>query len=253
MALPGIGSVEISYKRPPITEAVIEFRFAQPLELSTVEKARDRFSKEFSTVAKLEQLEWQIGGDPVHPSVNTFTAGFRLHNADSSEIIIISAFTLSFSTVAPYKGWATFSDSAMKIYGRFRELVGYTQIFRIGLRYINRLDIPQTNPPSLIRLEDYIKIHPNYPEDVLPALGAFTVQCVFTLPEGNTTATISVASVASPLPTHFSILLDIDIGRVNDVPQKESEIREVLDVMRGQKNRIFEQCITDASRKTFNS
>ena len=139
MTLSGIRS-GITYKQPPITEAVIEFRFAQALDLPTVEKARDGFSKEFSIVAKLEQLEWQFSGDPVHSSLNTSTAGYRLHNADSTEIVVITAFSLSFSRVAPYSGWAAFSDSAMKIYGRFRELIGYTQIFRLGVRYINRLD-----------------------------------------------------------------------------------------------------------------
>jgi uncharacterized protein (TIGR04255 family) len=57
--------------------------------------------------------------------------------------------------------------------------------------------------------------------------------------------------VRSPLERHFSVLLDIDVVREVDVPQKDNEIWKELDLMRTHKNRIFEECVTDSARKLF--
>jgi uncharacterized protein (TIGR04255 family) len=239
-----------SYKRPPITEAVIEFRFAQPLALPDMEKARHDFAREFPAVSRLENFEVQVTDQPVSPSVK-LTAGYRMHSNDGTEIISITVFAVSFSRLAPYNGWEAFSESALGVYKRFRSLVGYTQIGRIGVRYVNRLDIPVANPNVPVRLEHYITIQPEYPENGLPALQTFAVQGVFKIESGYL-VTINVASVPPPLPRFMSILLDIDLGAADNVPQKTDDMRDLINTMRDEKNRIFELCITDETRETFN-
>jgi uncharacterized protein (TIGR04255 family) len=241
---------QVIYKRPPITEAVIEFRLAAPLAAAELETVRVEFAKDNPAVEKLENIEFQITDTP-SPSVNRYTSGYRIHRNDSTEVITITPYVIAFSRLAPYNGWDAFSNNVLALYKDFRSILGYIPISRIGVRYVNRLDIPSSTQGVVLKLDDYIRIHPQYPEDALPALQFFTLQGVFNLVEAAYVATINIAAIPSPLPSHMSILLDIDLGRSSEVPQRESEIRDLLAAMRIEKNRVFELCITDATRELF--
>jgi uncharacterized protein (TIGR04255 family) len=46
-------------------------------------------------------------------------------------------------------------------------------------------------------------------------------------------------------------MLDIDIFRTEQIPGNESELWRMIDDARPIKNRVFERCITDESRKLF--
>jgi uncharacterized protein (TIGR04255 family) len=129
--------------------------------------------------------------------------------------------------------------------------MGFAPLKRVGLRYLNRLDIPVPSTMP-ISLEDYLTVSPRYPEDELPGLQTFTMQTVHGLPTLECLATITVAAAASPVPMHTGFIIDIDVGRNESVPQSEDEIRNLLASMRDEKNRIFELCITEATRKLFN-
>ena len=82
--------------------------------------------------------------------------------------------------------------------------MGYRELSRVGLRYVNRLDIPvafEAGAVIPIRPKEYILIYPEYPEAVIPQVHNFTMQCVAPLPSIECTATINVATVQSPVPT----------------------------------------------------
>jgi len=62
---------------------------------------------------------------------------------------------------------------------------------------------------------------------------------------------INTGVMPSPLLNYTSFLIDIDIGRTHDVPQRDEEIFEFLTSIRDKKNMIFEACITDRARELF--
>lgn len=100
-------------------------------------------------------------------------------------------------------------------------------------------------------LEDYLLISPRYPEGVIPTINGFTLQCAFPLPLIECQATINMASVPSPVPNHASFIFDIDIGRAGSVPQREDDIAKLLNMVRQEKNRIFEACLTNKMKELF--
>ncbi len=57
--------------------------------------------------------------------------------------------------------------------------------------------------------------------------------------------------VSSPLIGHVSFLLDIDVARINDVPQSETELWTMIANMRVLKNQLFESSITQRARDLF--
>ena len=62
---------------------------------------------------------------------------------------------------------------------------------------------------------------------------------------------INTNVVQSPLIDHFSIVLDLDLSPQGDIPQRNDEIWEMINLMRGHKNNAFEMCITDKARELF--
>ena len=62
---------------------------------------------------------------------------------------------------------------------------------------------------------------------------------------------LNLARVDSPLPHHMALMFDIDVVKLVDVPQKDSDIFTYLEQARDFKNMVFEKSITDETRKRF--
>src|SRR5215469_10122160 len=105
---------EQPYKKPPITEAVIELRFATPMETADLEKV--------STALKsLYPLQQAVRGVGVHlnvlPSPEGATIaqpvdahGSRLSTEDQTQIALVWPAQFIFSQLAPYPGWEVFLE-----------------------------------------------------------------------------------------------------------------------------------------------
>ena len=62
---------------------------------------------------------------------------------------------------------------------------------------------------------------------------------------------LNSASIPSPLLNTASFLIDIDISRDIEVPQKDEDILNLVSSIRPRKNDVFESCVTDLSRGLF--
>jgi uncharacterized protein (TIGR04255 family) len=243
------------YHRPPITEAVIERRFSSPLEPELLDTLRRKFEREFPAVSQMAELAIAVGSDGTQPHLSQTANGYRLVNQEGTAILILTHQAIAYSRLAPYPGWSNFNAAASAIFKSTHHILGHIPLGRLGVRYINRLDIPTFHHDGEVKpfpLQEYILVRPQYPEEILPALQIFTMQCVFFLQAIECMATINVASVPSPLPRHVSFLFDIDIGRNVNVPQKEGDIQTLLCDIRNEKNRIFDSCLTAKMKEMFN-
>lgn len=64
-----------------------------------------------------------------------------------------------YSHLQPYTNWRTFSDEARELWQAYRDAVQPHKVVRIGLRYINRLRLPQE-----FELNTYLNYFPAAPE-----------------------------------------------------------------------------------------
>ncbi len=223
-------------------DAVIERQYPDPIGPTTIESLRKRFEREYPAVGQLNEMSFAINPVGATPQFSQNTIGYRLINLAGNTILVFTTHTIAFSRVAPYPGWHEFSTGAADVFGIARNLMNYSKIGRIGVRYINRLDIPVTHvsgQPLPVRIEDYLLIYPEYPTSVFGSVQGYTMQCVTALPGVASRATINVATTQSPAPRFGSIIFDIDIGRESDVPHREEQISSLLNSIRVEKNRIF--------------
>lgn len=245
---------ELNFARPPIIEAVVERRFANSITREIMNALRRKFEHEYPAVSQMSEVQIALAPDGSPPIVNENGVGYRLVNREGTAIVVLSRHAIAFARLAPYPGWADFNAGAAATFRTARDIMEYSTLSRIGVRYINRLDIPivyKDGCPQSLRPEHYVLIYPEYPESAIPQIQSYAMQCVSHLQDIECQVTINVATVPAPVPGHTSIVFDIDIGRDTNIPQRGDEISALMDNIRREKNRLFISCLTDKMKEHF--
>ena len=156
--------------------------------------------------------------------------------------------SVAVAQLAPYPGWEVFFPRFVRDWEAWKREAGYRQIIRVGVRFINRIDIPIVS--GLIEEAEYLSVYPKLPDSLGPVTG-YGVQAQLPMQDIGCNLTINSAAVPSPMLEHGSILLDLDIAKEVNPPQKDEEIFELLGRIRIKKNEIFEACITRKAKELF--
>jgi len=241
-----------TYPHAPITEATLELRVQSPVSSQEQQKVVRRLQKQYPHVENLNELrvnfDSQRTGGAV--SVSTQPQGFRRTSTDQTEVALISPLGVTSARLAPYPGWNVFSNQALDVWKVWKRSTKINPVVRIGVRYINRIDIPRDGRQQ-IRVEDYLTIYPQAPElGVLPMTGYF-IQIEVPTHDPLWTSVITSTVVPSPLLDHISLLLDIDVSRTEEIPMKDDDLWAVIAQAHDIKNNIFQRCITQQSERLF--
>jgi uncharacterized protein (TIGR04255 family) len=102
-----------------------------------------------------------------------------------------------------------------------------------------------------VKIPDYLHVYPE--ARAVKRLQSYAMQLSGPLEEDNCRLVINSSLVPSPLVDHVSAVLDIDISRGADAPQRDDEIWALIDRIRVHKNQVFEESVTDKARGLFNA
>lgn len=244
---------EQPYKRPPITEAVIEMRFAASIDSAALDKVSSAFKSLYPREELMRgvQLEVNIlpGSDGSSSAAQNIgqIEGYRRSSPDQGHILLLLRPNFVISQLAPYPGWNEFFGRFRRDWGVWKKSVGYRKIIRIGVRYINRIDIPSSDP--VLYEEHFLNVYPHIP-DALGSMTQYAVQAQLPMLDIGCNLTLNSSVVPSPLLDHRSFVIDQDIAK-DDPPQNDDGIYNLLNEIRVIKNRVFEACITDRARELF--
>lgn len=238
------------YARAPITEAVIELRFAKPFEKSVVEKAGRRLREEYVYLDNEQVVQLKVAIAAQKSEVASSWAGVKLSSSDRADSIFFRQTSFVCSRLAPYTGWDDFFGRTVRGWQVWRKAAGPTLLSRIGVRYVNRIDIP-LNEQRLVRIEDYLNVVAKSPDDLGQALTSYTMQVVRPLGVEDCVLALNSGTVEPALIGFVSLALDLDVFREVDLPQRDEDLWDLLNRIRVHKNRIFESCITDQTRALF--
>jgi len=239
-----------AYDSPPITEAVIEIRFYPSINEKVLTKTVKAFAKYYPELIPIDQYEFEVIVDKGVPTTNTKTVReFKLTSQDMTEVIVLKNSAFVLSQLAPYKSWENFIARFERDWNLQNKIAGQREILRIGVRFINRIDIPRAEN-DLVNEYEYLNIYPKQPAEIGPFLG-YAVQSKMFLPEINSFLRLNSAVVPSPLIDNISIVFDQDISRESELPQNTKDILVYLNEVRGEKNKVFELCVTDKARELF--
>ncbi len=239
------------YSRAPITEAVIDIQAQLPQEvkLDALAQVYSGLQAQYPKSEEMLIIQGQmIAGASVGATASQSQIGYRFFSKDQKQILQVRLDGFTFSRLAPYDCWETFRDEAKRLWSIYESLTYPEAIARLGIRYINRLDIPL----PVGDLKDYLRTFPEVSPDLPQGLNGYFMQ--LQIPQENLAAMLVLyqAIVPPPTPDFVSILLDLDLFLERDIPSDEIGLWNILEQMHEQKNKAFEACITEGTRELIN-
>lgn len=241
--------MEHSYKHPPIVEAVIEFRFSAAVPQELIEKAAARLKRDYESSDEEQMTEITIDAATGKQQVKKEWLGRRLSSGDRADVLLLRKTSFICARLAPYCGWDAFRARSEANWTSWKRTAGHRDIARLGLRYINRIDVPITDEP--FDPEHYLNVYPQIATLDLRVVSQYTMQVTSPGAVDEYGLKLSTAIVPSPLIGHHSVALDIDVYRDTNVPSRDEQLWSALDTMRIHKNRFFEASITNRAREIF--
>lgn len=239
------------YKKAPILEAVLEFRWSESKSLDDLRKALTASVFEVFEEPKPRKLisaSLDLANGDV--SQQTREVGFDLARRDGTERIFLEEGKFVFIQSAPYDRWDYFSRRALDILEPTIHMLGVSEFTRVGVRFVNRIDAPLIGSGNF-NTDDFITIKFDGPRPDVGVIDEFQMRVVKPTEKEGISYALIVATSPSPLPDFGGIVLDIDVFTRNPTPTSSRELIAILSTMRDEKNDIFEHCITDRSRELF--
>jgi uncharacterized protein (TIGR04255 family) len=240
----------------PIVEAVVDLR-ARP-EVSWEEPAITGQLKarlpDYPTVVSQREFQQQV---KIHPNSAPESVthdlgwkGLRLDTADKRHVAQFNRDGFVFSRLQPYEDWEQLVTEARRLWETYLEVARPSQIQRIAVRFINRIELPAQER----RFEKYIKPYPKAPVGLpLPFAGFFS-QDTLVVP-GHPYVVNVVRTLQQPVAqdeSGFAVILDIDVQTVDaPMPLQKDKIDKRLTEMRWIKDKVFFGSITKFAVESF--
>lgn len=243
------------YRKAPIVEAVIEMLVTLPPGLTLDDLARVH-AEEASNYPRTERrmaLQTELRADADTLAVTQQATQQQIghvYTSNDGQRIFHSRFDgFMYSQLAPYDRWDKFVSEALRLWGRYAETTKPVTVNRLGVRYVNRLDIPSQN----FDINDYLRTRPEVSPDLPQDLTGYFFQVQLPLPSFGAAVSITSTVAPSATPGHAALILDLDCSQVmalrSEDPGFDEALVSRLETLRSAKNMVFEACITQTTRE----
>lgn len=235
------------YEKAPVVEGLISLTFRSPLFPGEVRRIVEAVKEHYPSQKPLRSFNVHFDMNTEEGSVKLTELGTRLSNSKETEVLVIHPESLTVSRLSPYSGWPDLTSRLRDALAPIIETSGFRPLSRVGIRYINRLDVPMSE--DSVPLEDFVNIGTAMPSQYLDRIGVWASRTELNTDEPDCVVILNAGSIVSPVEDHGSILLDIDVVKKAAAPETEEGLWKFLSRAREIKNEIFESIITDNTRK----
>jgi len=193
------------------------------------------------------QIELRPGAAPETKSAAA-PLGYAFTSADGKQVVQARRDAFVFSRLRPYKDWEAFSREARELWGHYVALAKPEKVTRIGLRYINRLDLPL----PLSDLKEYLLTGPEIAPGLPQGMAGFFFQVVLPMDKAEALATITETVLANEVTkASLPVVLDIDVFRNGAFPFAADKLWPLLTPLHDAKNLLFFESLTDKAKELF--
>lgn len=240
---------EISHlSRAPIIEALIHFQ-SNAAEHWVPENVRNELQPAWPEHVEVQEMrpvkfefKQEAGKEPEQKITFPGVDGFIFRAPATQTVYHARRDGLIVSWLAPYVNWATFRDSAMEAWGKFRQILAPEELHSVTLRHINRLEFPMAD----FRLADFFTAPPAKPQELNDwQFHGFQHQTLFAVPNSGCAVQVVFTPMFDVAAEKVAFILDIEV-RLKE-PLVERTVEEVLEEMRVLKNKAFFSMLTPAA------
>ncbi len=239
------------YENPPVIEAICEFRFkaGQEWDWTIPGLIYDKVKKDFPKKRQQGSFQFQFQVDAqqkAEASQGGISRMQFLHENDDA-LLQVGPDLLVINQLKPYPTWKVYKEMILKALDVYRQIAQPNAFIRIGLRYINRIDVPK----SQAQIEDYLLAIPQVPEPI-PQLFATWVQRV-EIPFEDTNGLLALQSGSIQQPQHkeLAFLLDLDFSTLRAESVTLDSALVWIEQAHDRVEQAFEASITDKTRELF--
>ncbi|MEW6157038.1 MAG: TIGR04255 family protein [Verrucomicrobiota bacterium] len=239
------------YANPPIQEAICEIHFerTQPMTPGDFEVIQPVWFSNYPQQEIVAEKSFEFEFSVQQVNAHSKEIGHKLiaRSADGKHLSQLGPRFLAVNRLGPYIGWEEeFRGTILARWQEVQTSYAFTAINRIGLRYINKIDIEQ-NP---LDWSEWFAVPLPIPAAIPNRGGHF--QSHFRQSIGPDIEAILNFGVLSPhSPGWTSVLLDIDVIWKGTAPAQQ--IDEFLEHVHQPHRSIFEGYLLDRCRNLFQS
>jgi uncharacterized protein (TIGR04255 family) len=233
-------SVHLS--RAPIVEAVIEVRARAEViwDEAAISSALMSQIPDYRTRDSLREFQHELRVEPGHePQQTVRDLGWRglvLESAGQPHVVQYNRDGFVFSRLRPYETWEQFSCEGLRLWQIYQDLAQPSEIQRLGLRFINRIEMTLLESGY----DDYLTAHPKSPVELdLPVQGFFHHD-VLVVP-GYDYAINVIRTIQPPQQPESGagLILDVDVFTTQPLALESDALHNRLIEMRWLKNKVF--------------
>jgi len=230
------------YEKPPIVEALCEFRFTEnPWRIIYPGLIYEQIKDDYPDDNPLKCQTLESGRIVIEDR-------FQFLKKDTTGIIQMNRHLLSIHVLNCYTSWNNFFPEIQRIFQIYKNIVKPQKLNRIGLRYVNKFDIDT----KIIPVEHFFNFYPFLGKNLPQTHGQFDMNVLIAYEEERDFLKLSQKTIPPQKEDTMSILLDLDYfttslkGNIN-----LKKILTWIDTAHENLERAFEGCITDELRKEF--
>src|ERR1700733_7895332 len=164
------------YDKAPIKEAIIDIQIenSSSLSLANLEKVEIPPPRGYAERQKvmINRLRGQLEGGILTATAKQDQMGYAFVGGEGKHVVQFRVNGFTFSRLAPYQTWEQLRNEANVLWKSYRQIVGVLPVVRVGLRYVNQLDLPL----PIRDFRDFIRIYPEISADLNQQLAGFFLQ-----------------------------------------------------------------------------
>jgi uncharacterized protein (TIGR04255 family) len=233
----------------PLIEAVFEVRIDGGLTAEESRSTADALSRDYPKLAESKQAEFNFDAPTVTVEVSEVRSIYRLEGKDDTEVALIRPTGLTVSQLAPYRSWETLFKRFSRDLAVFDKVLGVRTVTRLGVRFINRIDVP-FDARGIAEHEEYLAGYVKLPDEISEVTD-FSYRVNVDLSDIEATATIQSAVMDAAVEGKASFALDIDIVKTVGLGTSRRKLLSQLNEFRAPKNRLYRLLLTEKALKDF--
>lgn len=240
-----------TYENPPLIEAVCEFRFepSQPWDWTIPGLIYDKVKFEYPKKRQqnIVEVELRAEQEELAQRLKGGVARMQFLREDERALIQVGPDLLTINHLKPYPNWETFKGMIAHALDIYRQVAVPKGIRRIGLRYINKIEILEPR----VKIEDYLLAVPKVPETVPQIFSTFVQRVEIPFEQANSVLVLQSGTIRDEQWEGTAFMLDLDFFTLRVNKLTLDSVMEWVERAHNEVERAFESCITDKTRTLF--
>lgn len=233
----------VRYETPPIVEALCEFRFGQTDVQHVLIPGRyyERIHTDYPDIETRRGVGIEAGKELAMVTEERIV--FR--NPSATRLVQIGPGMLAINQLRPYPDYRTFRREIETRLSDYRAVAHPRELTKIGLRYINRLTLPEDQT-----LEAILRVGFKVPESLGAKADPFLLRLEFPYQAGRDRLILILAKAPDDTEAP-GVMLDLDYVLVKPGQVREERLMEWVDIAHETVEDVFHMSVTEAALGSF--